>query len=159
MESSKIRIPGAGNGGEKRPVVLIVDDDDMALKAVNQLLTKRGFEIITALNGREGLEKLGQHPVDVMVLDVQMPEMTGLEVCQILRSDGRYAELPVILLTGCDDHETRYAGMNLGVSEFICKPFAVHELIERINNQLEVRRIQKQLESLESKLGTDDERA
>jgi len=135
-----------------KPIVLVVDDDEMATKAVVQLLERRGFTMLTASNGREGLRKLGQTHVDVLVLDVMMPEMTGLEVCHTLRSDGRFTELPVILLTGCDDIETRAAGMKLGVSEFLCKPFAHHELIERINNQLEVRRISRELDTIAEQL-------
>ncbi len=135
-----------------KPVVLVVDDDELASKAVVKLLERRGYTILTATNGRKGLEILATHHVDVMVLDVIMPEMTGLEVCHILRSDGRFSDLPVILLTGCDDVETRAAAMKLGVSEFLCKPFAHHELISRINDQLEARRILRELDSVAGRL-------
>jgi DNA-binding response OmpR family regulator len=108
--------------------------------------------MLSAISGREGLEVLARNHVDVLVLDVLMPEMSGLEVCHSLRADGRFNDLPVILLTGCDDIETRAAGMKLGVSEFLCKPFAHHELIERINNQLDVRRISADLDTLADQL-------
>ena len=108
--------------------------------------------MLTAPNGREALRVLGERPVDVLVLDVMMPEMTGLEVCHVLRADARFSDLPVILLTGCDDFETRAAGMKLGVSEFLCKPFAPHELMERINNQLDARQIGRQLDALSERL-------
>ena len=137
---------------DKSPVVLIVDDDELAIKAVVQLLARRGFTMLSATSGREGLDILARNPVDVLVLDVLMPEMSGLEVCHSLRADGRFNDLPVILLTGCDDIETRAAGMKLGVSEFLCKPFAHHELIERINNQLDVRRISADLDTLADQL-------
>jgi DNA-binding response OmpR family regulator len=137
---------------EKQPVILVVDDDELASKAVVQLLTRRGFTMLTAPNGREALRVLGERPVDVLVLDVMMPEMTGLEVCHVLRADARFSDLPVILLTGCDDFETRAAGMKLGVSEFLCKPFAPHELMERINNQLDARQIGRQLDALSERL-------
>ncbi len=140
------------NAKGKTPVVLVVDDDALAIKAVVQLLTRRGFTMLSATSGREGLDVLANNPVDVLVLDVLMPEMTGLEVCHILRGDGRFNDLPVILLTGCDDIETRAAGMKLGVSDFLCKPFAHHELIEKINNQLNVRRISADLDSLADQL-------
>jgi len=78
--------------------------------------------------------------------------MTGLEVCHVLRADARSSDLPVILLTGCDDFETRAAGMKLGVSEILCKPFAPHELMERINNQLDARQIGRQLDALSERL-------
>ena len=137
---------------EEQPVILVVDDDELASKAVVQLLTRRGFTMLTAPNGREALRVLGERPVDVLVLDVMMPEMTGLEVCHVLRADARFSDLPVILLTGCDDFETRAAGMKLGVSEFLCKPFAPHELMERINNQLDARQIGRQLDALSERL-------
>ena len=133
---------------EKKPLLLVVDDDELAAKAVTRVLEKRGFTVLTAHSGREALTLLGEHSVDVLVLDVMMPEMNGLEVCRELRKDSRHNDLPVILLTGCDDFETRAAGMKLGVSEFLCKPFAHHELLARIHNQLDVRRILRQMDSL-----------
>lgn len=140
------------NTEQKPPVVLVVDDDELAIKAVVQLLSRRGFQMLSATSGRQALEVLSKKPVDVLVLDVLMPEMTGLDVCRTLRSDGRFNELPIILLTGCDDVETRAAGMKLGVSDFLCKPFAHHELIAKIQNQLNVRRISADLDSLADQL-------
>jgi two-component system response regulator MprA len=137
---------------EKLPKILVVDDDELAIKAVVQLLTRRGFKMLSAHSGREAMDVLAANEVDVLVLDVLMPEMTGLDVCRTLRSDGRFNELPIILLTGCDDVETRAAGMKLGVSDFLCKPFAHHELIAKINNQLDVRRIAADLDSLAEQL-------
>jgi two-component system response regulator MprA len=137
---------------EPKPVVLVVDDDELAAKAVSRVIEKQGFTVLTAYSGKKGLDVLANNAVDVLVLDVMMPEMTGLEVCRELRQDGRFSDLPVILLTGCDDFETRAAGMKLGVSEFLCKPFAHHELIARINNQVEVRRILRQLDTLAQQL-------
>jgi DNA-binding response OmpR family regulator len=137
---------------EKKPIVLVVDDDELAAKAVMKVIERRGFTTLTAFSGREGLDILATQAIDVLVLDVMMPEMSGLEVCRELRKDGRFNDLPVILLTGCDDFETRAAGMKLGVSEFLCKPFAHHELIARINNQLEVRRILRQMDTLAEQL-------
>ena len=137
---------------EKKPVVLVVDDDELAAKAVSRVIEKQGYTVLSAYSGRQGIELLTKHAVDVLVLDVMMPQMTGLEVCHLLRQDGRFSDLPVILLTGCDDFETRAAGMKLGVSEFLCKPFAHHELIARINNQIEVRRILRQLDTLAQQL-------
>jgi two-component system response regulator MprA len=137
---------------EKKPVVLVVDDDELAAKAVSRVIEKQGYTVLSTFSGRQGLEILAKTAVDVLVLDVMMPEMTGLEVCRELRQDGRFSDLPVILLTGCDDFETRAAGMKLGVSEFLCKPFAHHELIARINNQIEVRRILRQLDTLAQQL-------
>ena len=137
---------------DKKPLLLVVDDDELAAKAVVRVLEKRGFSVLVAHGGREAMKVLAANNVDVLVLDVMMPEMNGLEVCRELRQDSRFSDLPVILLTGCDDFETRAAGMKLGVSEFLCKPFAHHELIARINNQLEVRKMCRQLDHLVEQL-------
>ena len=135
------------------PCVLVVDDDDHATAAVVSVLSKHNLQLISANSGAECLQVLSEGLIpDVLVLDVLMPEMTGLEVCMEIRKNGRYNDIPIILLTACDDMETRAAGMKLGVSEFLCKPFAHHELLERIANQLEVRRISKQLDSVASQL-------
>jgi DNA-binding response OmpR family regulator len=133
---------------QKKPVVLVVDDDELAAKAVVKVLERRGFDMLVAHSGAEGIRVLSQNPVDVLVLDVMMPQMNGLEVCRELRGNRQFDDLPVILLTGCDDFETRAAGMKLGVSEFLCKPFAHHELIDRINTQLDARRISRLLDTL-----------
>lgn len=128
---------------------MVVDDDELATKAVVQLLARRGFTMLSASSGIECITRLATGPTpDVLVLDVVMPNMSGLEVCQKLRTDNRFRDLPIILLTGCDDVQTRAAGMKLGVSEFLCKPFAHHELVVRINNQLEARRIGRELDSI-----------
>jgi DNA-binding response OmpR family regulator len=139
-------------GSEKKPIVLVVDDDELAAKAVRRVIERQGYTVLTAHGGREALAMLADNSVDVLVLDVMMPGMSGLEVCRELRTDSKQNDLPVILLTGCDDFETRAAGMKLGVSEFLCKPFAHHELLARIQNQLEVRRICRQLDHLAEQL-------
>jgi DNA-binding response OmpR family regulator len=138
---------------EKKPLVMVVDDDFLATKAVVQLLERQGYHMVSADSGPECLRLLaeGMTP-DVLVLDVKMPEMSGLDVCRTIFSDGRFNDMPIILLTGCDDVETRAAGMKLGVSEFLCKPFAHHELLARIRAQLDARRIGRELDSVANRL-------
>ncbi len=138
---------------EGYPVILVVDDDASAMEAVVKLLSRRGFYMITAADGMEALEVLdSRDDVEVVVMDVMMPRMTGLEACRHLRGKQRTASIPIILLTGCDDVATRSAGMKLGVSEFLCKPFTHHELMDRINAQLHAREISRQLASAEDRL-------
>jgi len=138
---------------EHTSLVMVVDDDFLATKAVVQVLERQGYRMVSAASGPECLRMLaeGMTP-DVLVLDVKMPGMSGLDVCRTIRSDGRLSEMPIILLTGCDDIETRAAGMKLGVSEFLCKPFAHHELLARIRAQLDARRIGRELDSVVSRL-------
>jgi len=138
---------------EGHPVVLVVDDDVSAMDAVVRLLSRRGFYLLTAADGVEALEVLdSRDDVEVVVMDVMMPRMTGLEACRLLRGKQRTADIPIILLTGCDDVATRSAGMKLGVSEFLCKPFTHHELMDRINAQLHALEISRELSSAEGRL-------
>jgi two-component system response regulator MprA len=141
------------NASENKPVVMVVDDDALATRAVVQILERQGYHMLSAASGPECLRMMadGVTP-DVLVLDVKMPEMSGLDVCRTIRSDGRFDDMPIILLTGCDDIETRAAGMKLGVSEFLCKPFAHHELLARIRAQLDARRIGRELDSIANRL-------
>jgi len=137
----------------QKSLVMVVDDDILATKAVVMLLQRHGYEMVSASSGAECLKLLadGTQP-DVLVLDVKMPEMSGLDVCRTVKSDGRFRDMPIILLTGCDDMETRAAGMKLGVSEFLCKPFAHHELLARINAQLDAGRIGRELDTVAGRL-------
>lgn len=141
------------NGNVQKPLVMVVDDDILATKAVVMLLQRHGYEMLSASSGPECLKLLAEGKIpDVLVLDVKMPEMSGLDVCRTVKSDGRFRDLPIILLTGCDDLETRAAGMKLGVSEFLCKPFAHHELLARIGAQLDARRIGRELDTIAGRL-------
>ncbi len=102
--------------------VLVVDDDRNAVDILNRLLTKEGFVVQCAHGGREALAQVAAHPIDVILLDVMMPDMDGFQVCEALRQNERTRGIPIILLTAKDDMETRVVGMRLGVCEFGTKP-------------------------------------
>lgn len=114
--------------------VLVVDDNKDAVDIVARLLAHNGITALRAYSGQECLEIVRSHAVDVIVLDVMMPGMDGLEVCQHLKE--LPSPPPVILLTAKDDMATRSAGMALGVSEFMVKPVNNRDLIDRIKTQL-----------------------
>ena len=114
--------------------VLVVDDNKDAVDIVARLLSHNGIAALRAYSGQECLEIVRSHSVDVIVLDVMMPGMDGLEVCKHLKE--LPSPPPVILLTAKDDMATRSAGMSLGVSEFMVKPVNNRDLIARIKTQL-----------------------
>src|SRR5262249_49725940 len=116
--------------------ILIVDDDPHAVEILTRMLGREGYACLSASGGAACLQTLGAHPVDVIVLDVMMPEMDGLQVCERLRADEQLRQIPVILLTAKDDIETRSRGMALGVSEYLTKPINKRELFARIEAQL-----------------------
>ena len=121
--------------------VLVVDDDKHAVEILYRLLEKDGFEVLRAQSGTEALAIATKEQVDVILLDVMMPQMSGFEVCEKLRNDTRTRDIPVILLTAKDDMETRVVGMKLGVSEFLTKPINKRELFTRIRAQIHQRKL------------------
>lgn len=125
--------------------VLVVDDDRNAVDILNRLLTKEGFTVLCANGGREALALAAAHTVDVILLDVMMPEMDGFQVCEALRQSDRTRAIPIILLTAKDDMETRVVGMRLGVSEFLTKPINKVELFARVRAQIHQRTIEHRI--------------
>jgi DNA-binding response OmpR family regulator len=125
--------------------VLVVDDDRNAVDILNRLLTKEGFVVQCAHGGREALAVAAAHPVDVILLDVMMPDMDGFQVCEALKQSDRTREIPIILLTAKDDMETRVVGMRLGVSEFLTKPINKTELFARLRAQMHQRTIEHRI--------------
>jgi DNA-binding response OmpR family regulator len=108
------------------------------LSILVRYIQREGFAAVPASSGPECLSLAQQHPPDVIVLDLMMPEMDGFEVCRALRTSTATAEIPVIMLTARDDIDARAEGMELGVSDFIAKPVVRRELAERIRAQLEM---------------------
>jgi DNA-binding response OmpR family regulator len=125
--------------------ILVVDDDLHAIEILTRMLGREGYECLSASGGVAGLNIVQNQPVDVILLDVMMPEMDGLQVCEKLREDQSLRQIPVILLTAKDDMETRARGMALGVSEYLTKPINKRELFNRIEAQLHAREIGRKL--------------
>jgi DNA-binding response OmpR family regulator len=133
---------------EPPATILAVDDDPDALFIVDRLLCRQGFRVRTANGGRAALAALEQELVDVVVIDVMMPDLDGLQVCGMLRRDERTRGIPIILLTASAHTETRVAAMTLGVSEFVTKPLNSHDLVARIRAQLHQRRLATDLDEV-----------
>jgi len=126
--------------------ILVVDDDPQARDMLRRWLTRRGYEAVEASGGQACLGELAKGaPVDVIVLDVMMPGMDGLQVCELLRASEEWRLIPVILVTAKDDLETRARGMELGVSEYLTKPVSRQELFERVQAQIRSRELQRTL--------------
>ena len=124
--------------------VLVVDDNRDAVDIIARLLAQHGLTALRAYSGQECLDLVRSHAVDVIVLDVMMPGMDGLEVCRHLKQAAPTP--PIILLTAKDDIPTRSAGMILGVSEFVVKPVNNRDLIARIKTQLSTRQWERELD-------------
>ncbi|HMK35343.1 MAG TPA: response regulator [Desulfomonilaceae bacterium] len=113
-----------------KPRVLIVDDEERFRHTMCKLLTVEGFEASTAGSGPQGLEELRQRPYDVVILDVRMPEMTGVQVLAEIRKID--PQIEVIIMTGYASVDTAKEIMKIGAYDYLLKPYAIHELIEKI---------------------------
>src|ERR1700761_3272591 len=120
------------------PRIMVVDDDPDTVSILARHLQREGFVAIEAVSGAECLRLVREHPVDVILLDLMMPEMDGFEVCRALKDETGTAEIPVIMITARDDLDARAEGMRLGVSDFLAKPVFRRQLANRIRAQLEM---------------------
>jgi two-component system response regulator MprA len=112
------------------PQVLVVDDDPQLREALTRALELDDYRVTTASNGVKALEAVTQHRPDVMVLDVMMPYVGGLDVCRTLRS--KKDKLPILVLTARDEVGDRVAGLDAGADDYLTKPFALEELRARL---------------------------
>lgn len=109
--------------------ILVVDDEKNIVQLVKMYLTSEGFDVEVAYNGKEALEKARQHPPNLVVLDLMLPEVSGLDVCKQLRQSG---DVPIIMLTARGDDIDRIVGLELGADDYIPKPFNPRELVARV---------------------------
>jgi len=109
--------------------VLLVDDDKMITDPLARALTRAGYTVLVAHNGREGLALANEKQPDVVVLDVMMPQMDGWDVCRILRQN---STVPILMLTALGDEVDRILGLELGADDYLTKPFSSRELVARL---------------------------
>jgi signal transduction histidine kinase/ligand-binding sensor domain-containing protein/DNA-binding response OmpR family regulator len=139
-------LPGAG---KKTTILLIEDNDDLRFYLKDNL--KNSFHILEAVNGKDGWQKaLSMHP-KLIVSDISMPEMNGIELCKKIKADARTAHIPIILLTALTTEEDQLAGAASGANDYILKPFNFEILLSKINNTLQMQQTlkatyQKQIE-------------
>jgi two-component system sensor histidine kinase/response regulator len=132
----------------RNPVILIVDDNPQNLQVLGSLLREKNYDIEFATNGKAALEWLGLQQFDLVLLDINMPEMDGFEVCQTIRSDERYNRMPVIFLSADSDRESILRGFEMGAADYVTKPFDSRELIVRVKTHLSLRESLDKLEKV-----------
>jgi signal transduction histidine kinase len=132
--------------------VLIVDDNPKALAIAKARLKKEMLEIFCVENGKRCMEIARKEKPDLILLDVDMPDMSGFEACQILKDDAVLCTIPVIFLTASDDNEDRVKGLDLGAVDYVTKPFDVFELRARVRAALRTKQLQDQLATLNHEL-------
>ncbi|MCY7420877.1 MAG: response regulator transcription factor [Chitinophagaceae bacterium] len=122
--------------------VLIADDEQDILEIISYNLLREGYEIFTAKDGLEAIDKAAQVKPDLLILDIMMPKKTGIEVCEILRSQPVFNDTLIIFLTALSDEASQVKGLELGADDYINKPISPKVLVSRVNAIF--RRLQKE---------------
>ncbi len=116
--------------------ILVVDDEPDALELIGFNLKNAGYEVVTAENGTDALKKARAFMPNLILLDLMIPEVDGLEVCKILRRDASTAGIPIIMVTAKAAELDRILGLELGANDYVTKPFSPRELVLRVKNLL-----------------------
>ena len=122
----------------KPPQIMVVDDDKDTVTILARHLQREGFVPIEANSGAQCLKLVHENEVDVILLDLMMPDMDGFQVVKALKDSAETADIPIIMITARDDMDARAEGMRLGVSDFLAKPVFRRQLASRVRAQLEV---------------------
>lgn len=117
---------------DTRQKILIVDDELDALTALKRALEADNYNVVEAADGLSAIEKVKTEKPDVVLLDLMMPEMDGIEACKHLKSDPKYMHIPIIMLTAKGEIDNKIEGIEMGADDYVTKPFNLHELKARI---------------------------
>jgi DNA-binding response OmpR family regulator len=116
--------------------ILVIDDEPDLLELVRVNLDQAGFSVDTAQSGREGLDSLRRSPPDLMILDLMLPDVSGMEICRQVRSEPALAEMPIIMLTAAESDADTILGLDAGANDYVTKPFRLGVLLARLRAQL-----------------------
>jgi two-component system alkaline phosphatase synthesis response regulator PhoP len=116
----------------RRPVVMVIDDEEDILDLIQMVLEEAGITTLTALSGHEGLQRLYREKPDLILLDVMMPDLDGMELLKILKIEDSTASIPVAMLTAKVEPKDKVAALQEEAVDYICKPFTPDELVGRV---------------------------
>lgn len=134
--------------GLAKSLILVVDDVSKNLQVVGTLLRKEGYRIVPATSGAQALERVRAETPDLILLDLMMPDMDGLEVCRRLKADALTQPVPVIFLTASNEMEHLVQGFEVGAVDYITKPFNPPELLARVQTHLELKHARQRLREM-----------
>ncbi|GHV86093.1 hypothetical protein AGMMS50230_17010 [Spirochaetia bacterium] len=140
-----------------RKKILVIDDEIINLEFFEVMLSKLGFEVEKAGDGEDGLAKAKKFFPDLIILDNIMPKLSGWELTRIIKADERLKEIPIIMLSALDDVKDKVEGFELGVDDYITKPFNFSEVLARIRAVLKNRELFAQIVARESRLSLAEE--
>jgi two-component system sensor histidine kinase/response regulator len=148
IQATPIHQPMATLQTDISETILIIDDQKQNLQLLTTVLSALGHEVIAASSGRQAFELLEVHTPGLILLDVLMPEMNGIEVCRKIKEDARWKDLPVIFLSAADDKNLIVEALECGGVDYVTKPFNKAELLARVRTHLALRRAREELRHL-----------
>jgi two-component system phosphate regulon response regulator PhoB len=125
-------LPGELRSGAPQPRILVIEDERALTKVLTYNLEREGYEVVVAHDGQEGLRKAQTLLPDLVLLDLMLPVLGGLEVCRELRSGERTRDIPIIMLTAKAEETDQIVGFSMGADDYVTKPFSVKVLLQRI---------------------------
>ncbi len=141
-----------GTGAAPKKDILIVDDVPANLHLLSEMLTKQGYKVRSVINGHMALMATRAAPPDLILLDINMPGMTGYEVCEHLRADESTRDIPIIFISALDETQDKVKAFAVGGMDYITKPFQLEEVLARVETHLALRALQAKLERANQEL-------
>lgn len=123
------------------PVILCADDEETNIELLREMLVPNGYEVVAVTNGKDALLEIKNRAIDLVLLDINMPEIDGLEVCRQVKKDENLRGIPVIMITGLASHKDRIRGIEVGAEDYFTKPFHQEELLARIKILQKMKRL------------------
>jgi len=136
----------------KTPEILVVDDMPANVQVISLILKTKGYKVTVATSGKLALKSVQDNPPDLILLDINMPEIDGYEVCKRLKADEALKDIPVIFITGITDTDDMVKAFSMGAVDYIAKPFQVEEVYARVKTHLRLRKLQTELSNSVSEL-------
>lgn len=127
------------------PTILIADDEHINRALLKRRLEREGYRVLTARNGSEAVRQTKEAQPDLVLMDVMMPEMDGLDACRLIKEDEATHGIPIIFLSARDETEMKVSGLSLGADDYISKPFEAEELVARVHVAIRLKRERDQL--------------
>lgn len=120
--------------------ILVIEDDPIGLRLIQYTLQHEGYQVLSALNGQEGLRKANEENPDLIILDVMLPGIDGFEVCYRLRAEPQTAQLPILMLSAKAQDTDKTTGLKVGADDYLTKPASPSEIVKRVRTLLAQRR-------------------
>lgn len=133
--------------------ILIVDDEKPIVDSIKYTLYKEGYDVVVSYDGEDALEKVKKENPDLIILDIMLPKLSGLEVCRIIR---RTSNVPIIMLTAKGEDMDKVIGLELGADDYVPKPFSMRELVARIKAVLRRTKLPVNMVKIKERLEFDD---